>query len=155
MIRWLWIPLFLGACSASLDPAVRRPDGGWHVKCGAALERCVKHAEDLCKGRGYVVISGMSRRTLYGAELGMSQAEVREAELDIACADKRGDLPTLTSGGPALPSAAPPASVYAPVVAPPPLAASVTPAPASAPPPSIAPTPSPTPAPLPAPPPAH
>jgi len=140
MIRWLIVPLFLGACSASLEPALRRPDGGYHLKCGAQLERCVTRAEDLCKGRGYVVISGMSKHKLYGAELGVSQVEERQAELDIACADKRGDLPTVTAGSSEPPSAPPPVSTYAPVVTPPSLApAAPSAAPPSAAPPSAAP----------------
>ena len=146
MIRWLLIPLFLAACSASLDPALRRPDGAWHVQCGAALERCVKRAEDLCKGRGYLVISGMSKRKLYGAELGVSQVEERQAELDFACADKRGELPTLTA-----PSATPvtlPPNVYAPVVAPEPGVVApapsvVAPAPSAVAPAPVAPAPAP------------
>ena len=67
---------------------------------------CVKQAEELCKGRGYVVVSGASKRNLYGAELGVSQHEVREAELDIACADRRSVLPTVQSASP--PPASPP-----------------------------------------------
>ena len=131
MTRWLFVPLFLGACSASLEPAIRRPDGGWHLKCGSALEGCVKRAEDLCKGAGYVVISGMSKRQLYGAELGVSQVEVRQAELDIACADRRGDLPTVTSA-----SAEPPSAPAAIVAAPSATAPAPAPAPSSAAPPA-------------------
>jgi hypothetical protein len=59
------------------------------------LDNCLKQAEDLCRGRGYVVVSGMSKHKLYGAELGVSRYEVREAELDIACADLRRELPTV------------------------------------------------------------
>jgi len=66
----------------------------------------VKQAEDLCKGRGYIVISGVSKRTLYGAELGVNRHELRECELDIACADQRGALPTVQSAAP--PPASPP-----------------------------------------------
>jgi hypothetical protein len=97
MTRWLLISLFLlnAACGAAAVPAARRPDGGWHLKCDASLARCVQEADDLCKGRGYVVISGFNKRKLYGAELGVSQVEERQAELDIACADKRDQLPTL------------------------------------------------------------
>lgn len=93
--------LLLVACTSSTLPPLRKPDGSWHLKCGAMMAECVKQADDLCKGRGYVVLSGMSKRNLYGAELGVSQVEVREAELDIACADRRGDLPTVQSAAPA------------------------------------------------------
>jgi len=130
MIRVVLVSLLLSACSAAQVPALRRPDGGWHLKCGASLERCVKHAEDLCHGRGYVVISGMSKRKLYGAELGVSQVEAREAELDIACADRRGDLPTVSYVVP-VPSVAPvPSIVAVPSVVP---ASSVAPTPSVAP----------------------
>jgi hypothetical protein len=89
------ICLWLSACGSALTPAQRRSDGGFHLKCGASLEACVKRAEELCKRRGFVVISGSSQRKRYGAELGASQVEVREAELDFACADRRGDLPSI------------------------------------------------------------
>ena len=97
MTRWLLVSFLLVGCAASLAPA-RRPDGGWHLKCGPSLAKCTQQADDLCKGRGYVVISGFSKRKLYGAELGVSQVEVREAELDIACADQREGLPSVTAG---------------------------------------------------------
>jgi len=74
------------------------------------LANCVKQAEDLCKGRGYVVVSGMSKVSLYGAELGVSRYEVREAELDIGCADRRNQLPTVQSAPPAAMPSAPPAT---------------------------------------------
>lgn len=105
MVRWMLSSLLLFTACASSMAATRKPDGSWHLKCGSALDRCVKQAEDLCKGRGYVVLSGMSKRNLYGAELGVSQVEVREAELDVACADKRGLLPIVTSAAPAPPPA--------------------------------------------------
>lgn len=89
--------LFLGACGSAPIPASLRPDGAWHLKCGGSLARCVPRADDLCKGRGYVVLGGMSKRKLYGAELGASQVEVREAELDIVCADRRGELPVVAA----------------------------------------------------------
>ena len=95
--------LFVGCAQSTILPPLRKPDGSWHLKCGATLDNCVKQAEDLCKGRGYVVLSGMSKRSLYGTELGVSRYEVREAELDIACADQRGQLPIVQN-----PVAAPP-----------------------------------------------
>ena len=101
MFRSLLVSLLLVGCASStLLPPVRKPDGSWHLKCGATLDNCVKQAEDLCKGRGYVVLSGMSKVSLYGAELGVSRYEVREAELDIACADQRHRLPTVQSAAP-------------------------------------------------------
>ena len=112
MFRTLVISLLFVACANSTAlPPVRKPDGSWHLKCGATLDNCVKQAEDLCKGRGYVVVSGMSKVSLYGAELGASRYEVREAELDIACADQRRQLPTVVSAPPPqpLPQSAPPA----------------------------------------------
>ena len=101
MARLILIALLIVGCGSPLIPASQRPDGAWHLKCGASLDRCVQRAEELCKGRGYLVLGGMSKRNLYGAELGASQVEVREAELDIACADRRGLLPTLSSATPA------------------------------------------------------
>jgi hypothetical protein len=53
---------------------------------------------------------------VYGAELGVSQVAVREAELDIACADRRGQLPTVASAPPA--TSAAPASPASPAPAP-------------------------------------
>ena len=111
----LMICLLLVACSPALLPAQRRPDGGFHLKCGASLEACVQRADELCKRRGFVVISGSSQRKLYGAELGVSQVEVREAELDVACADRRGDLPSVSPVDTVSASAAPaPAPAPAP-----------------------------------------
>ena len=127
MFRSLLISLSLVACASSTILApLQKPDGSWHLKCGATLDNCVKQAEDLCKGRGYVVLSGMSKRSEYGAELGVSRYEVREAELDIACADRRGNLPTVQYPAPLpAPSVVPPAPP-----APAPVAPSVAPAPA-------------------------
>jgi len=90
------------ACSPVTIPAARRADGGWHLRCGASLAGCVQRATDLCKDRGYVVIGGMSKKQVLGAELGVSQIEQRESELDIACADRRGDLPSVLSAQPAV-----------------------------------------------------
>ncbi|MEO8905200.1 MAG: hypothetical protein ABI488_22175 [Polyangiaceae bacterium] len=104
----------LGACSPASVPAARRADGSWHLKCGASLAACVQRAGELCKDRGYLVLGGMSKKELYGAELGVSQVEGREAELDIACASRRGDLPTLLSAQPAS-SVVPPTVPAAPV----------------------------------------
>ncbi len=102
MVRSILCSLLLVACASStVLPPLRKPDGSWHLKCGATMDNCVKQAEDLCRDRGYVVLSGMSKRNLYGAELGVSQYEVREAELDIACADRRGALPTVVNAAPA------------------------------------------------------
>ena len=130
MFRWIPVPLLLAACASStILPPLKKPDGSWHLKCGATLDNCVKQAEDLCRGRGYVVLSGMSTRKLYGAELGVSRYEVREAELDIACADHRGQLPTVQYAVP--PPAAAPA--VAPVVAPAAAPAAPVVAPAAAP----------------------
>ncbi len=107
MVRWLWLVIAFGACSPASVPAARRADGSWHLRCGASLDGCVKHASELCKNRGYVVLSGSSKRQLYGAELGVSQVEERESELDIACADRRGDLPAVLSAQAAGSAAAP------------------------------------------------
>ncbi|HET7541274.1 MAG TPA: hypothetical protein VFK05_15455 [Polyangiaceae bacterium] len=131
MLRWIpgslvMVSLVACASSSSLQPPVRKPDGSWHLSCGATLDNCVKQADDLCRGRGYVVISGSVKRKLYGAELGRSQYEVREAELDLACADQRGELPTVQYTVP--PAAAMPTLVPAVV----PVAASAAPAPAPA-----------------------
>jgi hypothetical protein len=84
---------FVPACHSVAVPTVRQPDGSWHLQCGNSLDVCVQKANDVCKNLGYVVLGGMNKRQLYGAELGQSQVEVREAELNIACADRRGDLP--------------------------------------------------------------
>lgn len=103
MLRLLPISLLLVACASGTPAASRQPDGSWHLKCDTGLAGCVERAEALCKGGGYLVLGGKSVRTLYGAELGVSQVEVRKAELDVACANRRGDLPTLVP--PATPSA--------------------------------------------------
>jgi hypothetical protein len=114
MLRWILSSLLFVACSSPALPALKKPDGSWHIKCGSMMGDCVKQAEELCKGRGYLVVSGLSKRKLYGAELGASQYEVREAELDVACADRRGDLPSVQSASP--PAVNPPAP---PAVSPP------------------------------------
>jgi hypothetical protein len=110
MTRWLSLiaalSLVSGCTGPTLPPAVHRPDGGWHLRCGASLDACVNRATQFCKERGFVVLSGMSKRSIYGAELGVSQVAVREAELDFACADRRGDLPKVeTTCPPAAPAA--------------------------------------------------
>jgi hypothetical protein len=100
--------LVWGCAGPVLAPAVRRPDGGWHVTCGASLDACVNRATKYCKDRGFVVIGGSSKRELYGAELGVSQVAVHEAELDFACADRRGELPKVQlTCPPAAPATAP------------------------------------------------
>lgn len=95
-LLWLLLP----ACTSAAVPAARRADGSWHLKCGASLNQCVQKADELCKSRGFVVLGGKSTRVLYGAELGVSQVEARDSELDVACADRRGDLPVVQSGNP-------------------------------------------------------
>ena len=96
---WLggWLCLSLNACHSAAVPSARQPDGSWHLQCGNSLDLCVQKANDLCKDRGYVVLGGVNERSLYGAELGQSQVEVRHAELNIACADLRGELPKVLS----------------------------------------------------------
>lgn len=157
MLRWILSSVLLVGCASStILPPVKKPDGSWHLKCGATLDNCIKQSEDLCKGRGYVVLSGQSKRTLYGAELGVSRYEVRECELDIACADNRGNLPTVQYGTPAPP---PGPTLLSPTPAAPAVAPGpslVQPAPAAvAPPAAPAVAPAPAPAPLPAPASAH
>jgi hypothetical protein len=105
------------ACHSANAPSVRQPDGSWHLECGSSLDTCVQRANDLCDNRGYIVLGGQMKRQLYGAELGQSQVEVREAELNIACADRRGDLPKLVATNTASvlpPRAADPVSAPAP-----------------------------------------
>jgi hypothetical protein len=75
----------------------------------------VQRANDLCDNRGYVVLGGVNKRQLLGAELGVSQVEVREAELSIACADRRGDLPKVLTINTTL--AAPPSTPAEPAPA--------------------------------------
>ena len=72
----------------------------------------MQRANDLCDNRGYVVLGGVNKRQLLGAELGHSQVEVREAELSFACADRRGDLPKVLTTNTAL--ALPPPGAVAP-----------------------------------------
>jgi len=123
MARRFWFMVTLcvlqatSACSPVAIPAARRADGSWHLQCGASLAGCVQRATDLCKDRGYVVLGGMSKKQVLGAELGVSQVAQRESELDIACADRRGDLPTVLSAQPGVSSGAAPSapSVAAPV----------------------------------------
>jgi hypothetical protein len=137
------ISLLLAACSSAVTPALHRPDGGWHLKCAGSLEQCARRADELCKSRGYVVLGGMSTRKLYGAELGVSQVELREAELDIACGDRRGNLPaivypsapasvSIAAGAPVAPASASPAGASiapaaAPQISPPPSTPQVSP----------------------------
>lgn len=152
MLRWIpCLLLLVGCASSALQAPVKKPDGSFHLKCGATLDNCVKQADDLCKGRGYVVLSGMLKRKLYGAELGASQYEVREAELDIACADQRGELPTVQyTVPPPVPAPTPvPVVAPAPAPAPAPVQAVPTLAPAPAPAPVVAPAPAAAPAPAP------
>src|SRR5450432_2737501 len=108
----------LGACHSVSVPSVKQPDGSWHLQCGNSLDVCVQKANDLCDNRGYVVLGGVNKRQLYGAELGQSQVEVHEAELTVACADRRGDLPKVLITNTAIalpPRAADPAPVPAAV----------------------------------------
>jgi hypothetical protein len=108
MKRLLLLCVSFAACHSASVPTVRQPDGSWHLECGSSLDLCVQKANDLCKGGGYVVLGGMNKRTLLGAELGQSQVEVRQAELNIACADRRGDLPKVVSSSTlSLPARAP------------------------------------------------
>jgi hypothetical protein len=97
MKRFGLLCVCLGACHSATVPSVRQPDGSWHLQCGNSIDLCVQKANDLCKDRGYVVLGGQNKRSLYGAELGQSQVEVREAELNVACADLRGELPKVLS----------------------------------------------------------
>lgn len=108
MKRLVLLCALLVACHSATTPTVRQPDGSWHLECGNSLELCVQRAKEVCKGGGYVVLGGMDKRQLLGAELGQSQVEVRQAELNVACADRRGDLPkVLVSNALSLPPRAP------------------------------------------------
>jgi hypothetical protein len=111
MARSFWLSLAFISCSSVQVPASRRPDGSWRLQCGSSLAPCVQRAAEVCKDRGYVVLGGMSKRQLYGAELGVSQVAERQSELAIACADRRGQLPTVLSSSPAPRDDPPPASV--------------------------------------------
>ncbi len=126
MKRFAWLVLSLSwlstACHSATAPAVKQPDGSWQLKCGNSLDVCVQRANDICDNRGYVVLGGAYKRQLLGAELGVSQVEVREAELSIACADRRGDLPKVLTTN---------TLVAASPVAPPPAASNASPAPAA------------------------
>jgi len=93
MKRFFWLVLVVGACHSASVPEVRQPDGSWHLTCGSALEHCVERANELCGGRGYVVLGGTNKRSLYGAADGVSQVENREADLTVACADHHNELP--------------------------------------------------------------
>jgi hypothetical protein len=116
MKRSVLLALFLGACHAANAPSAKQPDGSWHLSCGNSLDVCVQKANDVCENRGYVVLGGMNKRQLFGAEAGVSQVEVRTAELNIACADRQGELPkvlitnTAISATPRVPEPEPAAS---------------------------------------------
>jgi len=91
---------FLVACALSQGPVPvsHQADGSLHLKCDGSLGPCIQKAEELCKNLGFVVVGGQSKRQVYGAEV--SQVEVREAELDVRCANRLGDLPTVASSAP-------------------------------------------------------
>jgi len=113
--------VLVSACHSASTPSVKQPDGSWHVQCGNSLDLCVRRANELCDNRGYVVLGGVNKRQLLGAELGQSQVEVREAELSFACADRRGDLPKVLTTNTAL--ALPPSGASAVASGPAPAAA--------------------------------
>ncbi len=120
MKRFFWLLPLVGACHSAVVPEVKQPDGSWHLSCGSSLAKCADRADTLCGGRGYVVLGGTSRRTMYGAADGISQVEKREADLTIACADHHDELPkVLVTNGVAPPPAvavapsAPPAKTSA------------------------------------------
>ena len=85
--------LLLIACASTTVPVSRLPDGSVRLACDGSLGPCIQKAEELCKGRGYVVLGGVSKRELFGAEGGLSRVEVRKGELLIRCVDRSGDLP--------------------------------------------------------------
>ncbi len=124
MKRFFWLSVFLCACHSAAVPEVKQPDGSWHLSCGFALSHCVERADELCGGRGYVVLGGTSKRSLYGSADGVSQVETREADLTIACADHQNELPKVLVSSTVTPSAPP--------VAPQPIAAAAPPAKTSA-----------------------
>jgi hypothetical protein len=108
----------LCACHSVTQAPVRQPDGSWHLQCGSALNVCVQQADDLCKDRGYVVLGGLNKRQLYGAELGQSQVAVRESELNVACVDRRGDMPKVISPNQLAPTLPPRAADREPALEP-------------------------------------
>ncbi|HEX3775806.1 MAG TPA: hypothetical protein VHV51_15145 [Polyangiaceae bacterium] len=119
MNRVLFGLFMLSACHATTTvPSARQPDGSWQLKCGNALDRCVQRANEICENRGYVVLGGMNKRSLYGAADGISQTEVREAELSIACADRKGEFPKVLLSN----TLAPPPATTVVLAAPPPAA---------------------------------
>lgn len=116
MKRFFWLFLCVSACHSASVPEARQPDGSWHLTCGSALEHCVARANELCGGRGYVVLGGANKRTLFGAADGVSQVETHEADLTIACADHQNVLPKVLVANTVAPGAAP--SLPEPVAAP-------------------------------------
>jgi len=93
MKRLFWLFACVTACHSASVPEARLPDGSWHLTCGSALDHCVDRANELCGGRGYVVLGGTNKRTLFGSADGVSQVETREADLTVACADHQNVLP--------------------------------------------------------------
>ncbi len=98
MKRLLWPAVLLAACGPSA-PSIRTHDlgsGRWELQCSAPLSRCSEQAAELCKDRGYDVVSGHDQRKLYGHESGESRVALRSSRLLVVCRgpDNEARLPS-------------------------------------------------------------
>lgn len=66
----LGLLLVLTSCGASQYRAKPMGEGTWRVECLDNVDRCLREAERVCKGKGYYVISGKQETKMFGAEEG-------------------------------------------------------------------------------------
>jgi hypothetical protein len=84
--RALGFLAWLVAAPACLSPAVTtelRPDGIYHIKCKAPLQRCLDHAEVLCNQQRYAVLRAFDMQD-YKGETAQPES-FRSSEAFIRC----------------------------------------------------------------------
>lgn len=64
---------------------MRQADGGYSLSCKGPLSDCLRHAERLCRDKGYTVTEGRNIRDLAGHESGQSQVLIETSNATIYC----------------------------------------------------------------------
>lgn len=73
------------ACSRGSGAPVRQADGSYSLSCKGPLSDCLRHAERLCRDKGYTVTEGRNIRDLAGHESGQSQVLLETSSATIYC----------------------------------------------------------------------
>lgn len=117
---WLaFLPLIslvssLSACSGQTGRPSRLSDGGYSLSCKGPLSDCLRHAERICRDKGYSVAEARDVRERLGGESGQSQVVIQKSDATIYCGDRAPKEPIRLVREPEAPPSAAPAPAPAP-----------------------------------------